>query len=50
MLLTNVARVFDLDLREYIEKLWDENVPVIHHAIVEATGVDKKILRGGIFL
>lgn len=36
MSLTNVARVFDLDLREYIEKLWDESIPIVRHAIIEA--------------
>ena len=36
-------RFFKLDLREKVHGIWDDNVPVVRHAVIEATGIDKKL-------
>ncbi|MFH1864021.1 MAG: S-adenosylmethionine decarboxylase [bacterium] len=44
MLINETIRLFSIDLRDYVEKLWDEDVPVIRHMVVEAVGVSEEML------
>jgi len=38
-------RIFSLDLREQVKGVWDENVPIVRHAVIECVGVHGDLLR-----
>lgn len=31
-------RIYDLDLRHKVRGVWDENIPIINHTVIEARG------------
>lgn len=33
------ARIFDFDLREKVDKLWDKKIPIVNHVVVEGAGI-----------
>jgi hypothetical protein len=37
----STLRLYDLDLRHKVKEVWDENIPIINHTVIEG--------RGGIF-
>lgn len=41
-ILNNTIRIFNLDFKNYIENVWDENIPVIRHCVLEAVGINEK--------
>ena len=43
---SKVARLFDLDLREYTPGSWDERTPIVRHFILEGVGIDAELLDG----
>jgi len=40
------TRIFDFNLTQKVGKLWDEEVPVINHLILEGVDIDPKDLDG----
>lgn len=40
----NAIRIFDFNLKERVSGIWDENIPIIRHAVVECVGVERNFL------
>lgn len=40
-------RIFNLNLKEKVAGVWDENIPIIRHMVVECVGVEGQILSDG---
>lgn len=38
-------RIFDLNLSDRIEGVWDERIPMVQQTVIEGTGIDIEILR-----
>lgn len=43
---SQAMRLFNLDLREKVQSIWDENIPVIHHTVIEIITEKKDKLDG----
>ena len=37
-------RIFDLNLSDRIEGVWDEAIPMVQQAVIEGTGIDERVL------
>lgn len=35
----STLRLYDLDLRHKVRGIWDENIPIINHTVIEARGL-----------
>lgn len=40
----NTLRVYNLDMRHKVRGIWDEDIPIINHTVIEARGLNKKLL------
>ena len=38
-------RIFNFDLLDYVKGVWDENTPIVHHAVLEGVGVASEMLE-----
>jgi S-adenosylmethionine/arginine decarboxylase-like enzyme len=43
-------RIFDLNLTDHVQGVWDESIPLVQQCTVEAVGVESKLLTDGDFL
>lgn len=41
----STLRLYNLDLRHKVRGIWDENIPLINHTVIEARGLDAKFLN-----
>ena len=46
----NAIRIFNFDLREKVVGVWDENIPIVRHAVIECAGVESKLLQEDVFI
>jgi len=37
-------RLYNLDFRHKVRGIWDENIPIINHTVIEARGIDADFL------
>lgn len=42
--LAHGKRIFDLNLSDRVEGVWDENIPLVQQAVIEGVGIDPRIL------
>lgn len=40
----STLRIYNLDLRHKVRGVWNENIPVINHAVIEARGLSALLL------
>jgi S-adenosylmethionine decarboxylase len=38
-------RIYDLDLRKKVRGVWDENIPLINHLVIEGRGISPDVLN-----
>jgi len=43
----STLRIYKLDLRHKVRGIWDENIPLINHTVIEARGLSDKFLNSG---
>ena len=41
----STLRIYNLDLRHKVRGLWDENIPLINHTVIEARGLPDEFLN-----
>ena len=41
----STLRIYNLDLRHKVRGLWDENIPLINHTVIEARGLSEEFLN-----
>lgn len=41
----STLRIYSLDLRHKVRGVWDENIPLINHTVIEARGLSEKFLN-----
>ena len=46
----STLRLYDLDLRHKVRGVWDENIPIINHAVIEARGLTDEFLNSATLL
>lgn len=40
----STLRLYNLDLRHKVRGVWDENIPIINHTVIEARGLTSEFL------
>lgn len=40
----SAIRIFKLDLREKVKGIWDDNVPVVRHIVIEGSGIEANLI------
>ncbi len=40
----STLRLYNLDLRHKVRGVWDENIPIINHTVIEARGLSRSFL------
>ena len=41
----STLRIYNLDLRHKVRGIWDENIPLINHTVIEARGLSEEFLN-----